>query len=126
MDNQPLASAYRIYSNALNDRRLQQLPPVEYQRQFYAALAGETNAWSPFLRVDNTRPPTPEWAVLRAAAFTRDNYTCQYCGQRGGRLECDHVIPVSRGGTHTLANLNTACFACNRAKRDKTLEEWQR
>src|SRR5689334_5319524 len=95
---------YAINSAALNDRRLQQLPPAEYQRQFYAALAGETNAWSPFLRPDSGRPPAHEWRILRAAAFARDDYTCQYCGARGGRLECDHVIPVSRGGAHTLSN----------------------
>lgn len=74
----------------------------------------------------NLRPPAHEWYLLRSAVFERDDYTCQYCWVRGGRLECDHVVPVSRGGTHDLSNLVTACFACNRSKRNKTVEEWMR
>lgn len=54
-----------------------------------------------------------------------DGYTCQYCGERGKRLECDHVVPVSRGGSNEHENLVTACFACNRSKRAKTVEEWR-
>lgn len=66
-----------------------------------------------------------EWEELRAAVFRRDDFTCRYCGRRGGRLECDHVIPVSQGGITAIANLVTACFRCNRAKGSKTIEEWR-
>lgn len=66
------------------------------------------------------------WAALRAEVFRRDNYTCQYCSDRGGRLEADHLIPVSRGGETVLENLATACLACNRAKGTKLLSEWIR
>ena len=70
------------------------------------------------------RANTSEWATLRSLVFVRDDYTCRYCGERGGKLECDHVIPHSRGGPDHEDNLVTACFKCNRSKRDKTLEEW--
>jgi len=72
----------------------------------------------------NRRPPGHEWKELREIVFNRDDYTCQYCGERGGKLECDHVFPVSRGGSNEFDNLVTACFSCNRSKRDKTPEEW--
>ena len=72
------------------------------------------------------RPPSGEWARLRSEVFERDNYTCQYCGQRGGELECDHVHPVSKGGSNHTENLVAACKACNREKRAKTLDEWMR
>jgi hypothetical protein len=72
------------------------------------------------------RMPADLWRVVRALVFQRDDYTCRYCGERGGRLECDHILPVSRGGTDDLQNLTTACFACNRSKRAKTPEEWLR
>jgi len=65
-----------------------------------------------------------EWASLRARVFERDDYTCMYCSTRGGRLECDHMIPISRGGTNEISNLTTACVSCNRSKRAKTPEEW--
>lgn len=74
---------------------------------------------------DESRPSPSAWAELRAAVFERDDYTCQYCGERAGKLECDHVIPVSRGGHHHITNLITACFTCNRAKRDRTPEQWR-
>jgi len=70
------------------------------------------------------RPPAHEWRALREAVFKRDDYTCTYCSARGVRLECDHIVPVALGGTHGMDNLTTACFTCNRSKRDKTLEEW--
>jgi hypothetical protein len=66
------------------------------------------------------------WMRLRRLIFERDNYTCQYCGARGVRLECDHVHPVSRGGLDHPSNLVTACFSCNRSKRDKLIGEWVR
>ena len=70
------------------------------------------------------RPSAEVWMRIREFIFERDNYTCQYCGARGVRLECDHVIPVSRGGSSEYDNLVTACFRCNRSKGDKTLDDW--
>jgi hypothetical protein len=70
------------------------------------------------------RPPADEWRRLREFVFTRDDYTCQYCGSRSVRLECDHIFPVARGGGHEVTNLATACRSCNRSKSDKMLEEW--
>jgi hypothetical protein len=76
------------------------------------------------LVAENLRLPAHEWAPLREQVFYRDDYTCQYCGKRGVRLECDHVVPVSRGGHNGIDNLATACAKCNRSKSAKTLEEW--
>ncbi len=53
--------------------------------------------------------------------FARDNYTCQFCGRTPGLfpglfLDVDHIIPVSKGGTNDLKNLQTSCASCNRSK----------
>jgi len=66
------------------------------------------------------------WEQLRSLIFRRDNYTCQYCGSKALPLHCDHVIPVSRGGSNLESNLKTACKPCNLSKNDKLLEEWIR
>ena len=71
------------------------------------------------------RPSADIWRATRGRIFERDNYTCVYCGKRGVKLECDHVHPVSRGGSNDDDNLATACFDCNRSKRNKTVEEWR-
>lgn len=75
-------------------------------------------------RIPPLRAWGEEWAALRRETFKRDDYTCRYCRIRGGRLECDHIIPIARGGSNDPENLATACFDCNRSKRDKLLEEW--
>ena len=73
---------------------------------------------------DSMRPVESVWRVIHERIFRRDGYSCRYCGAVGVRLECDHVVPVARGGWHDDANLATACFDCNRSKRDKLLTEW--
>lgn len=52
----------------------------------------------------------------RFEILKRDEFTCQYCGRRGGELEVDHVIPLCEGGTNEPENLKAACFECNRGK----------
>lgn len=69
---------------------------------------------------------SPEsWVTLRDVVFARDNYTCQYCKATKVELECDHVEPISRGGSNELGNLITSCGPCNKSKRDKWLTEWR-
>jgi len=57
--------------------------------------------------------------------FRRDRFICAYCGQRFHErdLQCEHVVPESRGGRWTWMNLVTACGACNGRKADRTPEE---
>ena len=58
---------------------------------------------------------------LRHEVFKRDNYTCVECGARksdGATLHVDHKIPVSKGGTDELSNLQTLCSDCNLNKSD--------
>jgi hypothetical protein len=58
--------------------------------------------------VTNLRPSAEVWIKTRSRIFERDDYTCNYCGLRGVSLECDHVIPVSRGGSNNDDNLGAA------------------
>lgn len=109
----------------INDPILNRMPYRTYRKKYKAAMLGGDNEFTRHLQVDTTRLPANQWIPLREQIFERDDYTCQYCGERGVRLECDHIIPVSRGGSHDPSNLATACFTCNRSKRDKLLEEWR-
>lgn len=62
-------------------------------------------------------PPVNRREVLR-----RDNQACQYCGSTR-RLTIDHIIPRSKGGTHTWDNVVAACETCNSLKGDRTLQQ---
>ena len=67
--------------------------------------------------------PNSEFENRKKAVLWRDRYTCQYCGQKGGELTVDHVLPKSRGGKSTWDNLVAACRSCNLRKGDRTPEE---
>ena len=66
----------------------------------------------------------------RKNLFTRDDFTCQYCGQKPpiNQLTYDHVIPKSKWPhknktATTWTNIVTACFKCNCRKGNKTLQQ---
>jgi hypothetical protein len=52
---------------------------------------------------------------VRHEVWRRDRGSCVECGSRG-RLEFDHIIPVSRGGSNTTRNIELRCEPCNRRK----------
>jgi HNH endonuclease len=64
-------------------------------------------------------------AFSKAKLFRRDRMTCAYCGQHFGErdLQCEHIVPQSRGGRWAWMNLVTACASCNGRKADRTPEE---
>jgi hypothetical protein len=49
---------------------------------------------------------------------------CFYCGA-SGRMTMDHVIPLTRGGKHSIGNVVPACRSCNSSKRSRTIVEWR-
>jgi 5-methylcytosine-specific restriction endonuclease McrA len=53
----------------------------------------------------------------RLRVLKRDDYTCYYCGSPANTA--DHILPISKGGTHEEHNLIACCHACNSGKRDR-------
>jgi len=60
-------------------------------------------------------------AVTRRSVFARDGHCCQYCGAQAENI--DHIVPRSRGGTHSWENVVACCRRCNTQKEDRLLEE---
>lgn len=52
---------------------------------------------------------------VRTEVWRRDEGKCQRCGSNE-RLEYDHIIPVSKGGSNTVRNIQLLCEHCNRSK----------
>lgn len=46
------------------------------------------------------------------AVFARDGRACLFCGSTE-RLELDHILPWSQGGSDTADNLRVLCKSCN-------------
>ena len=58
-----------------------------------------------------------EWTAL----CEKYNNRCLCCGKRR-KLTADHVIPVSKGGTSNISNIQPLCGPCNSRKGAKTID----
>ena len=67
--------------------------------------------------------PRPRVRLSRREIFSRDKYTCQYCGVQTHDLTLDHIIPRHRGGMHTWDNLVAACKHCNHRKGGRLMDD---
>ena len=61
-----------------------------------------------------------EWWHLAA----KYDYTCLCCGKRDPELKLvpDHVIPLARGGSNSIENIQPLCDSCNRRKNARTVD----
>lgn len=50
---------------------------------------------------------------------------CFYCGSYENPT-IDHVVPIVRGGKHSIGNIVVACKSCNSQKNRKTITEWRK
>ena len=55
---------------------------------------------------------------VKREVWQRDYGKCVECGSKE-RLEYDHIIPFSKGGSNTVRNIQLLCENCNRKKHDK-------
>lgn len=60
-----------------------------------------------------------------AAIVQANGGLCVYCGVAPVE-HIDHVVPLVRGGSHSVGNLAGACSPCNLSKGKKLLVEWKR
>jgi len=63
---------------------------------------------------------------IRFQVLNRDNFRCSLCGRDkndGVKLHVDHKIPLARGGTNDLDNLQALCEDCNMGKGATVFEQ---
>lgn len=73
----------------------------------------------------HSAPDTVAYRRTKAATLRRDGYRCQL--KLPGCLvtadQCDHVIPMSKGGDPlSLSNCRAACAHCNASRGDGSRE----
>jgi 5-methylcytosine-specific restriction endonuclease McrA len=101
------------------------------REKFYASIRSWTAA-HPEVRIasaNNRRTRTranggrftaAEWRTLKK----RYAYRCLACGvqEPAIRLQPDHIIPVSKGGSGNIDNIQPLCPRCNRVKHTKEVD----
>jgi len=53
---------------------------------------------------------------------------CYYCQKHclSGDIHFDHIVPLSKGGAHSVENLCVSCATCNLTKKAKPIHAWIR
>ena len=119
VDWQPMR--VEAWPRAITDLFLGKIEVVEYSRDRTIKGVGREYPMPAVVRV--LRRFRRDRMVIRFSRlniYTRDRFTCQYCGQRflSEDLTFDHVVPRSAGGRTTWDNIVTACVRrATRARR---------
>ena len=61
-----------------------------------------------------------QWKEIKLS----NNYSCVHCGKREPniKLTIDHIVPLSKGGLHTMSNVQPLCKSCNSKKGNRSNE----
>lgn len=68
------------------------------------------------IKIGRKREPIPQ--KVKDEVWRRDGGRCVLCGSQEN-LEFDHIIPLSKGGSNTVRNIQLLCQKCNREKSNK-------
>lgn len=92
--------------------------PLERRRKISENLKGnKSSGWRGGIQSANKQARfTLDYKLWREAVFKRDNWTCVWCQESGGRLEADHIKPFAYfpEERHNVGNGRTLCHECHK------------
>jgi len=93
------------------------LEDFDKERRYFEKLKVKFNE-APNESLIYERPRIPE--SVRIEVWRRDGGKCARCGSRE-KLEYDHIVPISKGGSNTARNIELLCEKCNRSKSNNVV-----
>jgi hypothetical protein len=97
------------------EKKLLVMECCDKERQKFERLKAKFNSEAS-QEIERERTQIPE--EVRIAVWRRDQGKCVRCGSREN-LEYDHIVPVSKGGSNTVRNVELLCESCNRQKGNR-------
>ena len=113
------------WQDSIRDTMAGRITPVDYHPVFVRTAGGVKMPLPAVVALTHYRNLDCAVSFTRMGVYMRDRFTCCYCGNRFALrdLTFDHVVPSSKGGKTSWANIVTACTACNLKKGDKSPKE---
>jgi 5-methylcytosine-specific restriction endonuclease McrA len=97
----------RLWRRNNRDRHLSIMRGVRHRRRAQMNQSGGSFTWR-------------EWVAIKA----KYNYTCLCCGRCEPeiKLTADHIVPIYRGGSSNIENIQPLCRSCNASKGTKIID----
>jgi 5-methylcytosine-specific restriction endonuclease McrA len=97
---------------------------LSYGRKWSASNLDKIRIKSGNRRAKIKKVPGNGWTVADERQLIEDYcYCCAYCGKKA-KPTMDHIVPIAKGGTHSIENIVPACQSCNSSKNDDSLLIW--
>jgi len=101
----------------------------EYNKKYFASEAGKSVTIRSIHKRRAQKIASEDGTVTAQALEelkTTQEYKCNYCKvdldfTAKGKVHLDHVIPLSKGGAHSITNVVWSCAKCNLLKSNKDL-----
>lgn len=116
----PVDTACRAHLHAVQRDALAPQPADSHQKR---VLRAHRLGLIPFDRKYSERLIGDQAMELGRSIRKRDSFLCVICKKRprGSELHVHHIIPLSRYGTNSRANLVTLCLSCHRRQHPEIL-----
>ena len=107
--------AYRAKKNAFKKARYYANPEFNQKKRGWAVVSSHRRRAR--IAMTGGHYSVAAWRALCA----HYDHRCLRCGERKP-LSPDHIVPISRGGTNDIANIQPLCADCNAWKATKTID----
>ena len=94
----------------------------EWRRNWYKANPGKDSSYKHTRRALINK--SGKFVILDKEIKRLYSNNCIHCGSKE-RITMDHLIPVSRGGRHSIGNIVPMCQECNFSKHTRFYSEWR-